>query len=57
MNPVADPGFPKGGVDSLGAWTSDMGAFGENVCKDKRLRSCMGAGRAPDTTLDPPMEP
>ena len=41
--PVADPGFPAGGVDPLGGhgpltWL----LFTKTVCKNKRIGSCRG---------------
>ena len=43
--PVADPGFPVGGVNLLGGhqpltWV----LFGENVCEKERIWSCRGVG-------------
>ena len=35
--PVVDPGFPV-----RGAWTSDMDAFHQNVCKTKELGAVGG---------------
>ena len=47
--PVADPGFPIGGVHLLGGCGPLMWAlFGENVCKNKRIGSHRG-WHAPST--------
>ena len=47
---VADPGFPLGG----GRQPPTRTLFSENVCENKRNRSCCG-GHVPAAPLDPPM--
>ena len=40
---MADPGFPRGGGRGpVRAWSSDVGAFGENVCENERIGSRRG---------------
>ena len=57
MYPVADPGFPVGGVvDPLGGHGPPMWAlFTENVCKNERIESRRGGACAGHASLDPPM--
>ena len=47
---VADPGFPVGGVDPLGGrGRLTWALFTKNVCKNERIGSHGGGGRAPGT--------
>ena len=53
---VADPGFPVGGVNPLGAWTPDAGLFSENVCKNEKIASRRGGVHRKCLYVDPPLK-
>ena len=54
--PVADQGFPFGGVRPLGGHgPPTQTVFGENVCENERIGSHRGGGVHRARPLDPPM--